>query len=191
MGAAEVASAEPCAAQRVFVASRAAAVELFGDGGLREIADRLPPDVRGALIDSAIISEAWLPERFVMAWQEAVFEGPARNSDDAFRRYVHKVVDSGFGRVRRLLVNLVTPATLCTRAAELWHDEHTHGEISAAPTGHVVIIKLRNHPYVTRPIARLVMAESLRHAASLTRVKRVEQLHRVDGDALEVRLTWS
>jgi hypothetical protein len=191
MGAAEVASAEPCAGQRVFVASRAAAVELYGDGGLREIAERLPPDVRGALIDSALITEAWLPERFVMAWQEAVFEGPARGSDDEFRRYVDKVVDSGFGRVRRLLVNLVTPATLCTRAAELWHDEHTHGEISAAPTGHVVVIKLRKHPYVTRPIARLVMAESLRHAASLTRVKRVEQLHRIEGDALEVRLTWS
>jgi hypothetical protein len=191
MGAAEVESAEPCAAQRVFVASRAAAVEMYGDGGLREIAERLPPDVRGALIDSAIITEPWLPERFVMAWQEAVFEGPARGSDDAFRRYVYKVVDVGFGRVRRLLVNLVTPATLCTRAAELWHDEHTHGEISAQPTGHVVLIKLRHHPYVTRPIARMVMAESLRHAASLTRVKRVEQLHRVDGDALEVRLTWS
>ncbi|MCU1281141.1 MAG: hypothetical protein JWM53_4687 [bacterium] len=191
MDAAGGGNAEPCAAQRVFVASRAAAVELYGDGGLREIAERLPPDVRGALIDSAIISEAWLPERFVMAWQEAVFQGPARGSDDDFRRYVYKVVDAGFGRVRRLLVNLVTPATLCTRAAELWHDEHTHGEISAAPKGHVVVIKLRNHPYVTRPIARMVMAESLRHAASLTRAKRVEQLHRVEGDVLEVRLTWS
>jgi hypothetical protein len=182
---------EPCAGQRVFVASRAAAVELYGDGGLREIAERLPPDVRGALVDSALITEPWLPERFVMAWQEAVFEGPARGSDDDFRRYVARVVDSGFGRVRRLLVNLVTPATLCTRAAELWQDEHTHGEISATPTGHVVLIKLRHHPYVTRPIARLVMAESLRYAASLTRVKRVDQLHRIDGDALEVRLTWS
>jgi hypothetical protein len=191
MGAAEVLSAEPCAGQRVFVASRAAAVEMYGDGGLREIAERLPPDVRGALIDSAILTEPWLPERFVMAWQEAVFEGPARGSDDAFRRYIYRVVDAGFGRVRRLLVNLVTPVTLCTRAAELWHDEHTHGEISAEPSGKVVLIKLRNHPYVTRPIARLVMAESLRHAASLTRVKRVDQLHRVEGDALEVRLTWS
>lgn len=182
---------EPCAAQRVFVASRAAAVDLYGDDGLRQIAAGLPADVRAALIDSAIITDAWLPERFVMAWQEAVFAGPARGSEDAFRRYVHKVVDAGFGRVRRLLVNLVTPATLCTRAAELWLDEHTHGDISAEPSGHVVVIRLRNHPYVTRPIARLVMAESLRHAASLTRVKRVDEVHRLDGDTLEVRLTWS
>ena len=70
-----------------------------------------------------------------MAWQEAVFEGRPARSDDELRRYIYKVVDSGFGRVRRLLVNLVTPATLCTRAAELWHDEHTHGEISAEPNG--------------------------------------------------------
>ena len=185
------AGTEPCAGQRVFVASRAAAVELWGDGGLVEIAERLPPDARGALIDSAIITDPWLPERFVMAWQEAVFEGPARGSDDEFRRYVHKVVDAGFGRVRRLLVNLVTPATLCTRAAELWHDEHTHGEISAEPEGHLVVIHLRNHPYVARPIARLVMAESLLHAASLTRAKHVRENHRVEGDVLEVRLTWS
>ena len=112
-------------------------------------------------------------------------------SDDEFRRYVDKVVDAGFGRVRRLLVNLVTPATLCTRAADLWHDEHTHGEITATPTGRVVVIRLREHPYVTRPIARMVMAESLAHAARLTRAKRVDELHRVDGDALEVRLPGS
>src|SRR5436309_12398325 len=105
-----MAVAEPCAAQRVFVASRAAAVELYGDEGLREIGEHLPPDVRGALIDSALITEAWLPEGFVMAWQKAVFEGPVRSSDDELHRYIDKVVDHGFGRVRRLLVNLVTPA---------------------------------------------------------------------------------
>ncbi len=185
-------SAEPCAGQRVFVASRAAAVELYGDGGLRAIGERLPSEARAALVDTALITEPWLPERFVMAWQEAVFDGPAQHGAEEFRRYVDKVVDAGFGRVRRLLVNLVTPATLCTRAAELWHDEHTHGQIRAEPSGQVVVITLRDHPYVTRPIARLVLAESLRHAASLTRARRVEQLHRVvDGDALEVRLTWS
>ena len=188
-----VETGEPCAGQRVFVASRAAAVELYGDGGLREIAEHLPPDVRGALIDSAILTECVAAKgAFRHGVHAAVFSGPARGSDDELRRYIYKVVDAGFGRVRRLLVNLVTPATLCTRAAELWHDEHTHGEIGARePNGHVVIIRLRNHPYVTRPIARLVMAESLRHAASLTRAKRVDQLHRVEGDALEVRLTWS
>jgi len=182
---------EPCAAQRVFVASRAAVVDLYGEAGLAVVGERLPADARRVLVDSALITEPWLPERFVMDWQQAVFEGPAGGSDEEFRRYVRKVVDAGFGRVRRLLVNLVTPATLCTRAAELWLDEHTHGEISAVPKGQVVVIRLRNHPYVTRPIARLVMAESLRYAASLTRVKRVDEAHRLDGDALEVRLTWS
>jgi len=58
------AAAEPCAGQRVFVASRAAAVELYGDGGLREIAARLPGGARAAIVDSAIIAEPWLPERY-------------------------------------------------------------------------------------------------------------------------------
>jgi hypothetical protein len=187
----EAAIAEPCAAQRVFVASRAAAVALYGDDGLREIAERLPPDVRAAMIDSRIIADPWLPERYIMAWQQAVWDGPTRARTDEFRRYVQRVVDHGFGRVRRMLLNLVTPATLCTRAAELWHDEHTHGEISARPEGNVVIVKLRKHPYVGRPVARLVMAESLQYAASLTRAKKVEQVHRVENETLEVRLTWS
>ena len=182
---------EPCAAQRIFVASRAAAVALYGDDGLREIAERLPPDVRATLIDSAIITDKWLPERFITAWQEAVWQGPTRSRDDAFRRYVQRVVDGGFGRVRRLLLNMVTPATICTRAAELWHDEHTHGEISARPEGNLVVIKLRKHPYVDRPVARVVLAEGLRYAASLTRAKNVTEAHRVENEALEVRLTWS
>ena len=181
---------EPCAAQRVFVASRAAAVELWGDDGLRDIATRLPDEIRQALVDSAIIADRWLPERYVIAWQEAVWLGPSREDETSFRRYIDRVVDAGFGRVRRLLVNLVTPATLCTRAAELWGDEHTHGEISAKPDGNLVVIRLRAHPYVGRATSRLVMAESLRHAASLTRAKHVEERHRLDGDALEVMLTW-
>ena len=187
----DAALAEPCAAQRIFVASRAAVVGLYGDGGLREIAERLPPDVRGALIESNLITDKWLPERYIMAWQDAVWNGPTRARTDEFRRYVQRVVDHGFGRVRRMLLNLVTPATLCTRAAELWHDEHTHGEISARPEHNVVIVKLRNHPYVGRPVARLVMAESLQYAATLTRAKKVEQVHRVENETLEVRLTWS
>ena len=183
-------SAEPCAAQRVFVASRSAAMALYGDAGLRDIAERLPEDAR-PLAESALIAEQWLPERFVMAWQEAVWSGPARASVDDFRVYTNRVVDAGFGRVRRLLVNLVTPATLCTRAAELWHDEHTHGKISAEPKGQVVTIRLREHPYVTKPISCLVMAESLRHAASLTRARQVQQTHRVHDETLEVRLSWT
>jgi hypothetical protein len=180
---------EACAGSRVFVASRAAAVEMYGNDGVKDISARLPAEAR-IIADNALITEKWLPENWIIAWQEAVWNGPARKDEDAFRAYVRKVVDAGFGRVRRLLVNLVTPATLCTRAAELWHDEHTHGEITAQPEGHVVVIRLSAHPYVKRPVSRLVMAESLRHAASLTRAKGVTETHRVDGDALEVKLTW-
>jgi hypothetical protein len=184
-------TSEPCASQRVFVASRLAVLSLWGEAGLADVASRLPVDARSSLIDSAIISEAWLPERFVMAWQEAVWNGPCQGDGTALRHYTDRVVDSGFGRVRRLLVSMVTPVTLCTRAAELWHDEHTHGQISAEPKGNVVVIRLRDHPYVARPISCLVMAESLRHAASLTRVRHVAQMHHMVDGALEVRLTWS
>ena len=125
-----------------------------------------------------------------MAWQEAVWNGPAQLDEAAFRGWIARTVDAGFGRVRRLLVNLVTPATLCTRAVELWHEEHSHGQITAEPRGQQVLIRLRQHPYVEKPISRMTLAEGLRHAASLTRAKAVEETHRLDGDALEVKLTW-
>jgi hypothetical protein len=186
-----VVGGEPRAAQRIFTASRAAALALYGAGGLRLIAARLPVEAR-PLVDSPIIVEPWLPERFVVAWQEAVWEGPAKHDEEALREYARRTVDAGFGRVRRLLVTLVTPATLCVRAAELWHDEHTHGEICAYPDGHTVLVQLRDHPYVTRPVARMVMAESLRSAAALTRARSVSETHQlIDDDVLEVRLSWS
>jgi hypothetical protein len=173
----------------VFVASRLAASELYGADGLRAISERLPADAR-RLVDSALLDEPWLPERFVMAWQEAVWAGPAKLDDANFRFFIQRVIDLGFGRVRRLLVNLVTPATLCTRAAELWHEEHTHGTIAAEPRGQEVLIRLCEHPYTERPISRMVLAEGFRYAASLTRAKSVTEVHRMDGDTLEVRLNW-
>ncbi|HEX4456346.1 MAG TPA: hypothetical protein VIA18_00170 [Polyangia bacterium] len=180
---------EPLAGQRVFVASRLAAVELFGADGLRAIGERLPEEARH-LVDSALIDAPWLPERFVMAWQEAVWAGPAQLDDAKFRQWIHQTIALGFGRVRRLLVNLVTPATLCTRAAELWHEEHSHGAITAEPHGQEVLIRLREHPYTERAIARMVLAEGLRYAAGLTRAKSVTEAHHMDGDVLEVKLTW-
>ncbi len=180
---------EPLAGQRIFVASRLASVELFGAAGLRAIGERLPEDAR-RLVDSALVEEPWLPERFVMAWQEAVWTGPAQLDDALFRRWIHQTISLGFGRVRRLLVNLVTPATLCVRAAELWTEEHTHGSITAEPRGQEVTIRLREHPYTERAIARMVLAEGLRHAASLTRAKSVTETHHMDGNVLEVRLNW-
>jgi hypothetical protein len=92
---------EPCAGHRVLVPSRAAAVELYGKAGLRDIAARLPADARAALVDTAIITDLWLPERFIIAWHEAVWNGPAHGDEAEFRRYVRTVVDLGFGRVRR------------------------------------------------------------------------------------------
>jgi hypothetical protein len=180
---------EPRAGQRVFVASRAASKEIFGEAGLRAIGERMPADAQH-LVNSVLIEEPWLPERFVMAWQEAVWAGPAQLDEAAFRVWIDKTVELGFGRVRRLLVNLVTPATLCTRGAELWQEEHTHGQLTATPRGQEVVIRLREHPYTERPIARMVLAEGFRYAASLTRAKSVTESHRLDGDTLEVKLNW-
>lgn len=179
------------AAHRVFVSSRAAVVDLWGQDGLQQVRLYLPAEAHG-LVDSAIVSEAWLPERLALDWFDAVWRGPARQDETAFVRWVQRTIDSGFGRVRRLLIKMVTPATLCSRSAELWHDEHSHGQLTAEPIGQDVFIRLREHPYVAHVRARVMVAEAMRYAASLTRVKSVTGSHRVvDGAVLEVKLTWS
>src|SRR2546423_14944930 len=109
---------EACAASRVFVASRAAALAMYGNDGLKDIAERLPDEARN-VADTALITEKWLPENWIIAWQEAVWHGPAGTDDDALRGYARRVVDSGLGRGRRLRVHLGTPAPPCTRDAAL------------------------------------------------------------------------
>lgn len=179
------------AAHRVFVSARAAVVELWGQDGLRRVREHLPREAHG-LVDSAIVSDAWLPERLVVQWFEAVWRGPAQQNEEAFAGWVRKTIDSGFGRVRRLLIKLATPPTLCERTAELWSDEHTHGVLTAQPDGHDVYVRLSEHPYVLHARARVMIAEAMRYAASLTRVKSVVGSHRViDNETFELKLTWT
>ena len=108
--------AEPLAHQRILVAKRAAALEFFGVDGHQRIARYLPEKTRKETIDVALISETWIPERWILDWHEA--EWKAVGGDPvAFLRFCDAVVDQGFGKVRRVLIKLVTPALMASRAA--------------------------------------------------------------------------
>jgi len=182
---------EARAHQQILVAKRAAALALWGETGLARIAAKLPEETRRETIDAPIIAETWIPERWILDWHEAVFRGPAKGDEAALRRFAAEVVQQGFGRVRRVLVKLATPATMASRAAELWRDEHTHGELIARVDKHTAELTLRDHPYVAAPYAGVVMAESMRHAGSLSaRAADVTAQHRRDGDGLVISLAW-
>jgi hypothetical protein len=183
---------EPCVRQSVFAALREVALELWGRDGLHLIGERLGDELaRRETVETGIVGPTWLPERWLMEWHQAVWSGPAAGNEVVFHRFIHRTVTQGFGRVRKLLLTLVTPPTLITRAAELWRDEHTHGVLTAHVEGRAGTLLLRDHPFAQNKLSALVLAESMRHAATLSRCSSAHQTHSLTSAGLEVRLTWT
>ncbi len=184
-------SEEPCARGTILVAFRAAASDLWGKDGVAAIAALLPDYTRDATLERIVVNVEWVPERHVMAWYEAVWNGPAARQQAQFARFLDAMMDRGFGRVRKIFLGLVTPMTMLEKAPELWRHDHTHGvlEIEAQPGSAKVL--LRDHPYTTTPLARVAIAEIYRYALSLGRARDVTESHYTEPDgSLILRLRW-
>jgi hypothetical protein len=183
---------EPCARRTLFAASRAAVVDLWGDDGLAQLGSLLPDDARRDTLEPVVVSSDWFPERYMLAWYEAVWDGPAKRQPAQLRLFIDQRMNHGFGRVRRFLLRAATPAQLVAKAPQLWRHDHTTGTMSGALADHVATLRLHDHPYTTVPLARLATAEVYRYAASLLRGPRnVVESHGVEADgALVVRVTW-
>lgn len=65
---------------------RAAAVALWGAETLKVVAPGLSPEVRRARVDEIILPFAWMPERCLAEWRDAVWEGPAAHESAPFLR---------------------------------------------------------------------------------------------------------
>jgi hypothetical protein len=127
----------------------------------------------------------------MMALGEAVFGGPAGGNEGAYRQLVSKMIDHGFGRIRRFLIQLAPPEALLSRAPEMWRHDHTHGELTVSYRTREATARLRNHDHLETPLARLTAAEAFRSALARTRAENVTATHELKGDALEVVLRWS
>ena len=182
---------EPRAHQRILVAKRHAVLETLGPDGLALVGSFLPEETRRETLDAALISETWVPERWILDWHEAEWKALGEDRDK-FLQFCDAVVDQGFGRVRRVLIKLVTPGLMAARAAELWRDEHDSGRLEVTVEKNCVELLLLDHPYVRSSLVGLVMAESMRYAGSLSaRASNVTASHEIQGDALFVALRWS
>jgi hypothetical protein len=183
---------EPSARATQLLAFRSAAVTLWGTAGWQEVIDRLPADARDSLAPSRLlVAVGWVPERHLITLAQAVFEGPARGGEDAYREFVHGVIARGFGRIRRVLVQFASPAAVLKRAPELWRHDHTHGELTVEilPSGAVAIL---THPIIpSTPLSRQTAAEMFRAVLCLTRARNVRQEHQLSGkDRLRVSFQW-
>lgn len=172
---------------------RTAAVELWGDDGLRAIADRLPPDVREASIDAIVLPVTWYPTRFNIEWVHAVWEGPAARDDAALCAWLNRAIERGFGRMRSFFLRLVSVDLMAARAPEMWKHEHTHGslEVVLHPQKTSTTVTVRDHPFAKSALLRRAEAENYRHILALSGLKDVRESHRADGpDAFVVQLSW-
>lgn len=187
------ASSEPMTRGTILHSMNAAVLSLWGDEGLKDVAERLPDETRVATTGAALSTLRWYPTRYVLDWDVAKMAGPAREDEQAFRRSVCIAMDLGFGRVRRVFLSFATPTLLAERAASLWRHDHSHGVItvdSSARDQGRARVTLGAHPFTTTALSRMAFAEVLRHVLSMSRVRNVRETHALSGDALAVALTW-
>jgi hypothetical protein len=173
------------------LAFRSAVHELWGEFGWDEVISQLSDDARAALITRPVEPIAWVAERHMMALSEAVFAGPSAGSEDLYRRFVGRMMNHGFGRIRRFVLRWAPPEALLSRAGEFWHHDHTRGELTVAVERGSAVATLRDHVHTTTRLSRLTAAESFRTALGYTRARDVVATHDPTPDhVLEVHLRW-
>jgi hypothetical protein len=179
--------------RRYFAAMREAAVQLWGENGLAAIAGALPEDVRRQTADAMLVPEEWLPATSAMAWFTAVWETCAARKAAEMAAFIDCQTGLGFGRVRKFFLSQATPALVIARAAKLWRDDNTAGEIVTISQGEGrVVAELRDHVYATTPLSRLVVTELLRSVLARCRAKDVTARGLLGPDgALRMSFTWS
>lgn len=183
---------EPCARRTIFLALRQAAIELWGQEGLRQISGGMSSQARARCIEPLVFGEEMLPERFVLEWYEAVWEGPAGRNHPLYDRFLDTMMDHGFGKVRKFLLGVATPAIVVRKCGELWRQDHTHGSLEVRiVTDHHFELTLSDHPYLETPLGRSSIAEIYRYALSLARARSVHAKHWLNSPrTLTVRIDW-
>lgn len=146
----------------------AALRELHGERTAFAMMAELPPRVRAATEREA----EWLPLEFVVAWLEAAWEGPLARDHAALVRCVDRMMELGFGRVRRVLLAIATPQGVVRRASELWRGELSDGRmVSYSTSATSARFVLYEHPFLENQLTRDVSAEAIRYALALAGAK--------------------
>lgn len=181
------------ARRTIFAGFRQAALALWGAEGLQQCAGRMSAEARSACIDPVVIDKEMLPERFVLEWFTAAWEGPSQRDRGAYNAFLDRMMDHGFGLVRKFLLRMAKPELVIQKCGELWRHDHTHGELTYQLTDRCsASVALSDHVYLETALARSSIAEIYRYALSLSAAKDARAQHHLECTRrLIVRLTWS
>lgn len=161
-------TADPHARGSVLHGLRTAVLDLWGPQGLEGVAEQLPVSSRLATIDGIVLPFEWLPVEHVIAWHDAMWNGPACRDERELARLVARSIELGLGRFKSAFFTGITPERLVERAQEMWRYQHTHGEVQITVEGTSGTVVLRSHPFVDHACSRRVVAESYRHIVTTT-----------------------
>ncbi len=182
-------AAEPMLRRFYLVALRQAAHDLWGQPGVRAILEAMPHAERVEAADETV--REWVPERVVVAWGMATWEGPAARDRARLNAFLARHVDHGFGRVRRFLMRMASPAHFFDQAPAFWRRDHTHGALETHHEPGAGLVRLREHPYAETPHMRAAIAEIFRYTVQSMRAREVVETHALEpGGALVIRIRW-
>jgi hypothetical protein len=189
LGVAE--SAEPKLKRFYPVACRDALREIWGVEGVDDVKRRMSPRERDEMFADPL--PLWFPERPLIAFNFALWEGPAARDRETYSRWLRRMTDLSFGLVKRLLLSVASPRKIIESAHEIWKADHTHGVMEgrceADDRGTIV---LRDSLFMQTPQARAGMAEMLRYIVELGGAKGAIEKHAlVPPGVLQVKLRWA
>jgi hypothetical protein len=177
--------------RKSLIGFRAACEQMWGPVGYEAIRSALPADVSERSAGMRPLPD-WVPLGDLIAWHEAVWNGPARRDERIMTQHIRATVDQGFGRVKRVLLSMSTPHSIAPRVASLWRDEYSTGSLVATSLEEKRLqLVLSDHPYVQIPLMRYVIAEVFHYILCMTHVEDAVSTHAVQGASLVVALRWS
>ncbi len=189
--------------KRLFIpAAKKAAVLLWGDDGLNDIASAVENDTRTEFFKTAAVDE-WIPCQHVIEWCLRTFEGPCGRDRNKMAEYVDRAYDFSYGVIRKFVVKLADPVTVVARLPGFFKQDFNTGELEAtldpavAGVSNGCTIRIWGNPYVNLVHTRAGQAEVYRYGFSQTRVKEVTESHALERgkgpkgeDVLVIRLKW-
>lgn len=176
-----------CVRGRTVRAFAAASRDMFGEAATRELIATLPEAAR-----ADVDEQDWVPAEYVTWWCERAFEGPLGRDPAKLRAWACRMIDHGFGRFRRLLLTIATPAGLVRRAGDLWREEFNQGRLVAYTTSPgSAIASLHDHVFLAKDVTRDLLAETFRYNVELAGGRGAREQHTLHANgALIVELSW-